>query len=191
MARVSIQNGFLQFLPPEVMGAHVSASPNHQTGRVHSLAFRAIVALMGHVGVELDPLALSAEERQELAGWIALHKRLRPFFHDPDSRLDRLPEQDGRSGWIGRLRGAAVLILVQERQQTRRIPAPLRDIHDGACRLSVVGPTKPAWPRASAAQRALQVGTLVVGAGDLADAGLQIPELPPQSGLVILIEPVE
>jgi alpha-galactosidase len=191
LTRIAIQNGFLQFLPPEIMGAHVSASPNHQTGRRHSLAFRAIVALIGHFGVELDPLALAAEERLELAGWIALHKRLRPLFHDPRSALDRIPDQDGRSGWIGRLDREAVLVLVQERQQSGRIPPPLRVPCAGACRLSVVGPGRPAWPRATPAQRALLEGTLIVAGGDLARVGLQLPELPPQSGLVIHIEPVD
>ncbi len=56
LERLSIQQGALRFLPPEIIGCHISASPNHQTGRVHTLAFRAIVAFFGHLGVELDPL---------------------------------------------------------------------------------------------------------------------------------------
>ena len=54
--RLAIQRGALQYLPPEVIGAHVSASPNHQTGRRHTLAFRCAVALFFHMGIELDPL---------------------------------------------------------------------------------------------------------------------------------------
>ncbi len=61
--RVAIQRGFSLFFPLEVIGAHVSAAPNHQTGRRHGLAFRAIVALFG---LELDPLTLDDAACHEL-----------------------------------------------------------------------------------------------------------------------------
>ncbi|MEQ1639713.1 MAG: alpha-galactosidase [Novosphingobium sp.] len=81
VSRVSIQRGFLAFFPPEVMGAHVGASPAHATGRSQSLAFRAAVAMPGHFGVELDPRKLNDTERAELADWIAFHKQWRHLLH--------------------------------------------------------------------------------------------------------------
>ncbi len=77
VSRVAIQRGFLQFMPPELMGAHVGASPAHATGRRQSLDFRALVALPGHLGVEMDPRQLDPAERERLAGWIARYKQWR------------------------------------------------------------------------------------------------------------------
>ena len=80
-ARVAIQRGFLQFLPPEVMGAHVGASPAHTTSRRQAMAFRAAVALPGHFGVELDLTTLDERSREGLAWWIDLYKRWRDRLH--------------------------------------------------------------------------------------------------------------
>ncbi|MBN8502258.1 MAG: alpha-galactosidase [Sphingomonadales bacterium] len=88
VSRVPMQRGFLSFLPPELMGAHVGASPAHATGRSQSLGFRAAVALPGHFGVELDPRQLPADERAELADWIGFYKRWRHLLH-------------GNSTWLG------------------------------------------------------------------------------------------
>ena len=63
VSRTAIQRGFLTFLPPEVMGSHIGASPAHATGRRQSLPFRAAIAMPGHFGIELDPRRLNAEER--------------------------------------------------------------------------------------------------------------------------------
>jgi alpha-galactosidase len=81
VSRVTIQRGFQAFFPPELMGAHVGASPAHGTGRRQTLGFRAGVALPGHFGVELDPAKLPETERAELAGWIAFHKQWRHLLH--------------------------------------------------------------------------------------------------------------
>ena len=48
------------------MGAHVSAVPNHQTGRVSPLKTRAAVAMHGTFGYELDPARLSEDERRQI-----------------------------------------------------------------------------------------------------------------------------
>ena len=81
VTRLAIQDGFLQFMPPELMGAHVGSVPAHTSGRTQSLAFRAAVALPGHFGVELDPRKLDADERGQLAVWIARYKDLRKTLH--------------------------------------------------------------------------------------------------------------
>ena len=55
----AIQWGTSLAYPLSSMGAHVSAVPNHQTGRLTPLATRAAVAFFGVFGYELDPTALS------------------------------------------------------------------------------------------------------------------------------------
>jgi alpha-galactosidase len=81
VSRVEMQNGFLQFMPPEIMGSHIGTAPAHSTGRSQSLDFRAAVALQGHLGVEFDLVKLSAPERERLAQWIALYKQFRSLLH--------------------------------------------------------------------------------------------------------------
>ncbi|MBX7496975.1 alpha-galactosidase [Qipengyuania sp. 6B39] len=77
VARVPMQRGFLAFMPPEVMGAHVGASPSHATGRTQSLDFRAAIACQGHLGVELDPAAMEEGVRAKLADWLGFWKEWR------------------------------------------------------------------------------------------------------------------
>jgi alpha-galactosidase len=81
VSRHALQRGFLQFFPPEIMGAHVGANPAHTTGRSQSMDFRAAVALPGHFGVELDLRRLTDRDRERLAAWIALYKALREELH--------------------------------------------------------------------------------------------------------------
>ena len=60
------------------MGAHVSAVPNHQMGRMTPLETRGHVAMMGNLGYELDLTSLSDEEKAEIANQVNLYKELRP-----------------------------------------------------------------------------------------------------------------
>lgn len=81
LLRINVQRGFMQFFPPELMGAHVGPVPAHTTGRTQALPFRASVAMQGHMGVECDVRLMSDAEKTELAAWIALYKSLRPVLH--------------------------------------------------------------------------------------------------------------
>ena len=78
IARLSIQYGASYGYPAASMGAHVSASPNHQTGRSTALGVRAMAAMSGSYGYELDPSKLSPEELAE-AG--ELTERFREYEH--------------------------------------------------------------------------------------------------------------
>jgi alpha-galactosidase len=121
VSRVGIQRGFLQFLPPELMGSHVGASPAHSTGRAQAMAFRCGVALPGHFGVELDPRGLNAGERAELAGAIARYKALRGRLHTGQVWL-------GEAGdgvlWQAHGKPHALLLLVTRIQPTSQRHAP-------------------------------------------------------------------
>jgi alpha-galactosidase len=80
-SRVDIQRGFLQFFPPEIMGAHVGTAPAHTTGRSQSMGFRGAVALPGHLGIEFDLRLLDAASTTQLADWVALYKQWRDRLH--------------------------------------------------------------------------------------------------------------
>ena len=71
LCRLRIQYGTTLVFPPSTMGCHVSAVPNHQTGRTVPLETRFAVALGGSFGYELDPRALTEAERAELRGQVA------------------------------------------------------------------------------------------------------------------------
>lgn len=63
--------------PQSVMGAHVSASPNHQTLRTAPLDSRFQVAAFGLLGYELDLCSLPEKDRTRVAGQIAFYKKYR------------------------------------------------------------------------------------------------------------------
>lgn len=125
-SRVVIQRGFLQFFPPEVMGAHVGASPAHTTGRGQSLSFRAAVALPGHFGIELNPGSLTREECAELKLWIDLYKSSRALLHDGAVWMG-----DESDGLFWQAHGDAdagelLLFVIRLDPQTRRRASPIR-----------------------------------------------------------------
>ena len=82
--RLEIQRGTSFGYPPASMGAHVSASPNHQTGRDTPLGTRAVVAMAGTFGYELDPGKLTEEEKEEVKGQIARFRRYDALLRDGD-----------------------------------------------------------------------------------------------------------
>ncbi len=92
LERQHIQRGASMLIPPELMGAHIGPARSHTTGRRHRLAFRAATAIFGHLGLELDLLALDERELDGLRDVIALHRRLRPLLHAGDVvRFDTEP----------------------------------------------------------------------------------------------------
>ena len=72
--RLKIQYGTSFAYPISTVGAHVSACPNHQTGRITPLSTRATVAMAGTFGYELDPLKLSEEEKDQIREQIRTFK---------------------------------------------------------------------------------------------------------------------
>ena len=93
--RLAIQYGTSLVYPPQAMGAHVSAIPNHQTGRQEPLATRAIVAMAGTFGYELDITRFSPEESAEVQAEIALFKELRPLLYRGQLYRLLVPERRG------------------------------------------------------------------------------------------------
>ena len=75
--RLKLQYGTSFVYPASSMGAHVSAVPNHQTGRTSSLRMRGDVALAGNFGFELDLTQMSPEELSEAAELVARVKAFR------------------------------------------------------------------------------------------------------------------
>ena len=77
MERLTIQYGTSLVYPPCTMGAHVSASPNHQISRSTSFKTRCEVALGGNFGFELDLSKQTDEDLQTAAQMVQTVKALR------------------------------------------------------------------------------------------------------------------
>ncbi len=82
--RLRIQYGTTFGYPVSSIGAHVSACPNHQTGRSVPLDTRAVVAMEGTFGYELDPTHLTEEEREMIRAQIARFKRYNDLIEQGD-----------------------------------------------------------------------------------------------------------
>ena len=181
VSRVGIQRGFLAFLPPEVMGSHIGASPAHATGRGQSMGFRAAVAMPGHFGVELDPRALSDADRAELAGWIAFHKEWRALLHGGSVWLG-----EGADGLVWQAQGRAdefLLFAIRTAPAQDRRPQPLRlpFLADaGACTLELLRIAGGEGGHA-AHRPALWDGAQTFAGSWLAHAGLLLPPLKAES----------
>ncbi|MBI9104006.1 MAG: alpha-galactosidase [Spirochaetales bacterium] len=92
LERQGIQFGTSLLFPPETMGAHVSAVPNHQVGRITPAETRGLTALCFNFGYELDLLKESEADKATYSRLSALYKQYRPLFRT--GRFIRLlPEQ--------------------------------------------------------------------------------------------------
>lgn len=115
LCRCRIQYNASFGYPQSVMGAHVSASPNHQTLRETPLDSRFQTAAFGLLGYELDLCSLSEKERTRVAGQIAFYKKYRETLQF--GRLYRL--RGGEDGlWqmmaVSRDYGTALALLFQQ-----------------------------------------------------------------------------
>jgi alpha-galactosidase len=181
VSRTAIQRGFLAFLPPEVMGSHIGASPAHATGRRQTLRFRAAVAMPGHFGIELDPRRLAADERAELADWIGFHKQWRHLLHGGQVWLGQ-----GADGLFWQAQGQGdefLLFAIRTAPAQDRRPQPLRLpflADSAACRFQLLriagGPRRldHHWPP-------LWRGRADFSGSWLAHAGLPMPPLAAES----------
>ena len=80
--RLRIQHGTSFGFPVSAVGSHVSACPNHQTGRTVPLQTRSHVAMSGTFGYELNPALLREEERRAIPEELAAFRRYAPLIQN-------------------------------------------------------------------------------------------------------------
>ena len=78
--RIRIQYGTSFAYPLSTMGAHVSAVPNHQTGRVTDMKTRGVVAMTGAFGYELNLGKLSEEDKTAVREQIKTYHEAAPVI---------------------------------------------------------------------------------------------------------------
>ena len=183
LERQTIQLGASLLIPPEVMGAHIGPTRSHTTGRSHALAFRALTALFGHLGIEWNLLELSETEVATLRSVVAVHRTHRALLHGGDVvRFDPVDNGDGPSGRAHGVyatdRSEALIAAVQLRAGASLVAPPLRlpgldpEATYAITEISLGGGRAPITPRELTGRQ-------------LAAHGLQLPLLNPESGLLL------
>ena len=189
IARATIQQGFARFFPPEIMGAHVGHQHAHLTGRSTSLHTRAIVALQGQFGFELDARVLDEQDRATLHHYTELYKLHRRWLNN--ATYWQLPSNDERllaSGLVAQSQEEALfsIVLLDSLTTTRPGCQRLRGLKPTAkYRVSLASnnteqftafnKTMPEWCTAS-----------VVTSGELlSKIGLSLPVMPPQAAVLM------
>ena len=113
ICRAHIQEGYSYGYPQSCVGAHVSASPNHQTLRRTPLATRFAVAAFGALGYECDVRDLPSPEKQAIREQIALYKKWREVLQFGD--FYRITEGNlHRWTCVSPDKTSAVVLLLQE-----------------------------------------------------------------------------
>jgi alpha-galactosidase len=127
LARQSIQRWTGQLVPPEYLGAHVSAPFSHQSGRYMPLSLRCATALFGHFGIEWDITQASDAELAELAAWIGLYREHRVLIHAGHLvRIDTPDDTAWMYGVVAADTSAALMSYVQLDEPGHDQPAALR-----------------------------------------------------------------
>ena len=181
-----------QLVPPELMGSHIASRESHTTGRHHTISFRAVTAIFGHLGVEWDLALASEAELADLTAWITFYKAHRPLLLGGDLvRTDLSDHSVQVHGVVAPDQSAAIFAVASLTQS---------DVtHWGRLRLPGLDPDR------IYRVRPLMVGTpppglwpppwwstpdgLMLSRTALAQAGLAAPVLFPEQGFLIMIEP--
>jgi alpha-galactosidase len=190
LARQSIQRWTGQLVPPEYLGAHVSAPFSHQTGRYMPLSLRGATALFGHFGIEWDLTQAPPGELAELAAWIQLYQQHRALIHA--GRLVRIDTPDDTAwmhGVVAADSSTALMSYVQLDEPRTGQPAALRMPGlDPRRRYRVTDVTPVASRPRQAGATDARLSAVEVSGAALAGIGLAIPPQRPLTALILLIE---
>ena len=127
--RLSIQEGTAIVYPPSCIGAHVSDSPNHITGRSTPFETRGIVAMAGTFGYELDITAISQSDRNMVKSQTERFAIINGLVREGDYyRLASYRENHDHDSWMfcSKDGKTAVLTLVQVVNRTNSFASRIK-----------------------------------------------------------------
>jgi alpha-galactosidase len=191
LERVGVQRWTELLLPPELLGTHIGAEHSHTTGRTAPLSFRAAVAFEGNLGVELDLTTLDAATTADVAGWIALHQRLRGLLHTGDVVHGDTEESVQLDGVVATDGGEAVFRFTQITRPATWPPGRLRlpgldpTRRYRLARLEVPGEVEPGGPAWLAAGAGVELSGRLLG-----EVGVEAPTLPPERAVLLHVTAV-
>lgn len=99
ISRLKIQYSTSMCYPISTISAHVTASPNHQVGRITSLKTRAEVAYAGIFGYELDITKMSDDEIETVKEQIEFYKSIRALVRTGDFYRLQSPYESNYCSW--------------------------------------------------------------------------------------------
>ena len=191
LERQTIQKGMGYFFPPEVMGTHIGPKHSHTTRRIHDINLRGITALMGHMGVELDPVKESKEEKEAFGKYIKLHKKYRDLIHTGNTF--RLDCTEGKRNAYGVYNTNEMLVTVcQLAMPEYSLPEPLRIAYvddNKQYRVEIVDAPKTEMSLMKKRPEWSEKSNVFTGQ-ILKEIGLSLPVLDPESALLIYIQAV-
>ena len=128
LCRCQIQYATSLAFPPFAMGSHVSAVPNHQTGRITPIETRGNVAMSGCFGYELDLNTLSPEELNAVRAQVERVKALRMTLLYGDFHRLLSPYEGNDTAWItvSPDKRQAVFMLTRAMSKPNTAPAMVR-----------------------------------------------------------------
>lgn len=98
--RQTIQYGASYLFPPSAITAHVSAVPNHQTGRQIPFATRSAVPSAFNMGYELNIFELSSKDREQLQAHLLEYKAEQEFLFRGEFYRLRSPFNRNDCAWM-------------------------------------------------------------------------------------------
>ncbi|MCR5771669.1 MAG: alpha-galactosidase [Butyrivibrio sp.] len=116
ICRADIQRGYSYGYPQSVIGAHVSAAPNHQTLNYVPLETRFDVASFGCFGYELNLCDLSSSDKKEIKEQIEFYKKYRNTLQF--GQYYRL--EDGRCMAVSKDKEQAIAFILQRESRPNR-----------------------------------------------------------------------
>jgi len=189
LERQAIQRGMSYFFPPEVMGAHIGPDESHTTRRCHHINMRGMTALGGHMGVELDPVKVTQEEKEAFAKYISLHKKYRQLLHS--GRSFRLDSSDKGQNIYGVHDDDEMLITVcQLTMPDYALPSPLRIScidSDAQYQVKLVEMPDTSFQLMKQYPQWLDK-TLTLSGENLKEIGLTLPIIDPESALMVYLK---
>ena len=191
LERQEILRGLSLTLPLEFIGSHIGSRVAHTTGRRHSIAFRGLTALFGHLGIEWNLVDASEEELETLSEIVALYKRSRELLHSGtfvycDLAQPLVDPSALAYGVIASDRAEALFAYAQLRTEQHQTPDVMRfagldpDAHYRVTVVDVAGGVRgmarrqPEWVTSSVTMRGI----------DLEVFGLQPPAIVPESAVL-------
>ena len=190
LERQQIQRWSAMVIPPEFLGTHVGPTVGHQMHRTHDISFRAINALFGHSGIEWNVTEASEHEIAVLKSYIAFYKAHRNLIHSGAVvRSDVIQGNAQMYGTVSLDKKEAIFSYMQLTSLDNF--GPLVATFDG---LDAKTKYQVSVNEELSAPEFLQKvhpgwwPSVVLTGDQLANIGLQLPVLKPESGLLFEIK---
>lgn len=193
--RAAIQRGYSLFCPPEIMGAHVGHERAHLTGRSIDIHTRAIVALQGQFGYEVDARHLDADEHDTLQYYANLYKKHRCWIAESLTvRLDSSNPALLCSGLVARDKSRSLWFAIAGASVASAAPGNLypEELNpDARYQLALVSGNRDDFASFCKHLPVWMEQPVTIQGATLMKFGLTLPIMPVQSALLIDVTQIE